>query len=87
MTTVYALHRAAAPRLRATAEFVVVLISAELLVATTVACGVSAITGIEDQAMTWPPPASTFCSGAPGSGTSLTPFAKDLICCIQPSQN
>jgi hypothetical protein len=42
-------------RLRAAAAFVVVLLSAELLVYLTVACGLACIARIEDQVVTWPP--------------------------------
>lgn len=52
MNTVYALHRG---RLRAAAEFVVVLLGAEFVVYLTVACGLAYIARIEDQIVTRPP--------------------------------
>jgi len=42
-------------RLRAAVEFVFVLLSAELFVYLTVACGLARIARIEDQIETWPP--------------------------------
>jgi hypothetical protein len=63
MTGVYA----RCPTLRAGAEFVVVLASAELLMCKAVGCGFSFISGIEDPATTWPVSADGVCSGAPES--------------------
>ena len=85
MTTVDALRRV--HRLHASAQFVVVLVSAELLVCTAVACGFSCITGIEDHATTWPAPANGVCRGAPGPGLSATRVGTKLLCCIEPSRD
>ena len=52
MNTVYPLHRG---RLRAAAEFVVVLLGAEFVVYLIVACGMAYIARIEDQIVTRPP--------------------------------
>jgi hypothetical protein len=52
MNTVYALHRG---RLRAAAEFGVVLLGAEFVVYLTVACGLAYTARIEDQIVTQPP--------------------------------